>query len=112
MIPPRWQPLAQLVGARFREFLREPEVIFWVYGFPLVLAVGLGYAFSSTKPEAPAVDVAESPRAEEIASRLRDERWKDEKLKVEVKPESVCKGRLTIGKTSLYLVAQSDKIEY
>ena len=60
MIPPRWQPLVQLIGARFREFLREPEVIFWVYGFPLVLAAGLGYAFSNSKPEAPAVDVQPS----------------------------------------------------
>src|SRR5476649_253350 len=111
MIPQRWQPLVQLIEARFREFFREPEVIFWVYGFPLLLAVGLGYAFSSTKPQAPAVDVAESPRAQEIAKHLADDQWKDEKLKVEVLPEADCKARLVKGKTALYVIADV-KIKY
>jgi hypothetical protein len=26
MLPLRWQPLVQLIAARFREFMREPEV--------------------------------------------------------------------------------------
>ena len=56
----RWHAFAQLVLCRFREFYREPEVIFWVYGFPLILAVGLGIAFSRGAPEPPAVDVAGS----------------------------------------------------
>ncbi len=38
-------PLWQLVMARVRDFYREPAAIFWVYGFPLVLAVALGTAF-------------------------------------------------------------------
>ena len=50
-------PLLQLFLARLREFYREPIAIFWVYGFPLILAVGLGIAFSSREPEPPAVDV-------------------------------------------------------
>lgn len=115
MIPLRWQPLVHLIAARFREFFREPEVIFWVYGFPLVLAVGLGYAFSSTMPQAPDVDIADGPdkaRAEKIAQHLRDDRWKEEKLKVEVWPESECKARLSKGKTALYLVAHPREIEF
>jgi ABC-2 type transport system permease protein len=115
MIPQRWQPLVKLVEARFREFFREPEVIFWVYGFPLVLAFGLAFAFSPTKPKTPDVDVAEAAdtiRAVVIAEQLRDERWKDEKLKVEVLPENQCEKRLTIGKTALYLVVHPKKIEY
>jgi len=31
-------PLWQLTLARFREFYREPAALFWVYGFPLILA--------------------------------------------------------------------------
>ena len=40
----RWadQPLAQLTLVRFREFWREPEAIFWVFIFPILLAAGLG----------------------------------------------------------------------
>ena len=30
----RYWPLGQLILARLREFYREPEVIFWVYGSP------------------------------------------------------------------------------
>jgi ABC-2 type transport system permease protein len=38
-------PLAQLTLVRFREFIREPEAIFWVFIFPILLAAGLGIAF-------------------------------------------------------------------
>src|SRR5207245_2589435 len=38
-------PLVQLSLARMREFYREPEAIFWVFGFPIVLAFALGIAF-------------------------------------------------------------------
>jgi len=38
-------PLARLTQVRFLEFLREPEALFWVFIFPIVLAAGLGIAF-------------------------------------------------------------------
>ena len=37
--------LLQLTMVRFRLFLREPEAIFWIFVFPILLAVGLGLAF-------------------------------------------------------------------
>lgn len=37
--------LHQLTLARFRLFLREPEAIFWIFIFPILLAAGLGIAF-------------------------------------------------------------------
>src|SRR5580700_2402261 len=37
--------LYQLTSTRFRLFLREPEAIFWVFIFPILLAIGLGIAF-------------------------------------------------------------------
>ncbi len=37
--------LAQLTLVRFREFSREPEALFWVFIFPILLAAGLGIAF-------------------------------------------------------------------
>ena len=40
----------QLALARMREFYREPEAVFWVFGFPLVLAFALGLAFRNTGP--------------------------------------------------------------
>src|SRR5437764_2387083 len=46
----RDHPLAQLTLARMREFYREPEAIFWVFGFPIVLAFALGIAFRNRGP--------------------------------------------------------------
>ena len=37
--------LYQLTMVRFRLFMREPEAIFWIFVFPILLAVGLGIAF-------------------------------------------------------------------
>jgi ABC-2 type transport system permease protein len=44
-------PLAELTLTRVREFVREPEVIFWVFIFPVLLACALGIAFRNTAPE-------------------------------------------------------------
>jgi ABC-type multidrug transport system permease subunit len=38
-------PLIELTRARFREFLREPEAVFWVFAFPVLLTLALGVAF-------------------------------------------------------------------
>jgi len=46
----RDHPLGQLTLARMREFYREPEAIFWVFGFPIVLAFALGIAFKNRGP--------------------------------------------------------------
>ncbi len=45
--PGAWteHPLAQLTLVRFLEFVREPEALFWVFVFPILLAAGLGLAF-------------------------------------------------------------------
>jgi len=37
--------LYQLTMVRFKLFLREPEAIFWIFCFPILLAMGLGIAF-------------------------------------------------------------------
>ena len=44
-------PLWELTLVRAREFLREPEAIFWAVAFPVMLSVGLGLAFRG-RPEA------------------------------------------------------------
>jgi ABC-type multidrug transport system permease subunit len=41
----QFSSLYQLSIMRFRLTLREPEAIFWVFIFPILLAVGLGIAF-------------------------------------------------------------------
>ena len=41
----RYHPLLELTKARLLEFVRDPESIFWVFAFPVILAVVLGIAF-------------------------------------------------------------------
>ena len=48
---PRQSPLAQLTLVRFLEFIREPEALFWVFVFPILLAAWLGLAFRNRPPE-------------------------------------------------------------
>ena len=43
--------LWQLTSTRFRLFLREPEALFWIFVFPILLAVGLGIAFRNRPPD-------------------------------------------------------------
>ena len=57
----RDHPLVQLTLARMREFYREPEAIFWVFGFPIVLAFALGIAFRSRGPGELRVAVLRGP---------------------------------------------------
>jgi ABC-2 type transport system permease protein len=98
----RWQAFRQLILARIREFYREPEAVFWVYGFPLLLAVGLGVAFAGGSPEPPQVDVQREPdpvQANQIARQLQEQG-----LTVEIHLEEECRVRLIRGKTNLYIV--------
>ncbi len=39
----RDHPLVQLTLVRYREFFREPEAVFWVFVFPVLLTAGLGH---------------------------------------------------------------------
>jgi ABC-type multidrug transport system permease subunit len=50
-------PVRELIKARIREFLREPGYVFWVFGFPLLMAIGLGLAFRSKAPEPPRIAI-------------------------------------------------------
>ena len=66
----RSHPLVQLTLARFREFLREPEAVFWVFAFPLIMTCALGIAFRSRGAEPVIVGVAEQAGADAIVSSL------------------------------------------
>ncbi len=107
----RRYPLAQLFLARLREFYREPEVIFWVYGFPVLLAVGLGIAFWSREPDPPAVDVQEVP--EHLSDSMALVKLlHDDHLPTELKSETDCQFRLRTGRTALYVVPAGDDYRY
>jgi ABC-2 type transport system permease protein len=68
--------LVQLTLTRFREFLREPEALFWVFVFPILLAAGLGLAFRNRPAEVLKVATV-SPQ---LAQSLRGEKLLDVRL--------------------------------
>lgn len=47
----RTHPLVELTLMRLREFLREPEAMFWVFAFPVLMALALGIAFRQQEPQ-------------------------------------------------------------
>ncbi|HEX4574026.1 MAG TPA: ABC transporter permease [Gemmatimonadales bacterium] len=69
----RDSPLVQLTLARMREFYREPEAIFWVFGFPIVLAFALGIAFRNRGPGELRIAVVQGPGDSALAAALRRE---------------------------------------
>jgi ABC-2 type transport system permease protein len=55
----RSSPLLQLYLVRLRDFYRQPARVFWVYGFPTLMAVSLGFAFQNRPPAPIAIDLIE-----------------------------------------------------
>jgi ABC-2 type transport system permease protein len=96
----RWteHPLVQLTRVRYREFFREPEAVFWVFIFPVLLAAGLGIAFRNRAPERTVVGiVADRPAAEKLAAELQHEK----ELKVLLLSDSAAAQALRTGDVAL-----------
>ena len=103
--------LVELVLVRLREFIREPEAVFWTFVFPLLLAGGLGIAFRNRPPETLRVGVAGSSAvAEQTATALRA----SEKLLVDVYPtDSTAARALNTGTVTLIVMRDtSGGVEY
>lgn len=105
----RSSPLWQLVLARLREFYREPEAVFWVYGFPILLTVALGIAFRNKPVEHINVDVVDAPGTASVVESLK----KHDKFTVQTGDLAAGRLRLRTGRTELVIVPGSDgKVEY
>jgi ABC-type multidrug transport system permease subunit len=108
----RYWPLWQMILARLREFYREPEALFWVYGFPIVMVVALGIAFRNKPVERITVDVQQDtgdPAAVRKAL-AKDEKYV--KYVVGVHDEATCRLRLRTGKTDLVVVPAETGCRY
>ena len=95
-----WRPLWQLTLSRFKEQLRQPEVLFWVFAFPLLLAVALGLAFRNRPPEVVRVAVEAGADADSVARLLNGSRG----LKAAVLPPARAAEQLRKGGVALVVV--------
>jgi ABC-2 type transport system permease protein len=66
----RTNALWQLTRARVISFMREPEVAFWVFAFPVLMALALGIAFRTQGTPRSRVGVEDGAGADTIAAAL------------------------------------------
>src|SRR4029077_982454 len=66
----RWAGYSHLLAARMLELKREPEVVFWVFVFPLLLALGLGIAFRNKPADAVRVAIVAGSESQDAQSLL------------------------------------------
>ncbi|HEX2453783.1 MAG TPA: ABC transporter permease [Vicinamibacterales bacterium] len=97
-------PLTELTWARIRELTREPEAVFWVFVFPILLSAILGLAFRSRPPEALPVAVVAGPHADARMAALS--------TGSDLKPSvlSDAEARLALARGRVVLVVSADDI--
>jgi ABC-2 type transport system permease protein len=67
----RWSGYTHLLVVRLKELKREPEVIFWVFGFPILLALGLGIAFRNKPADVTSIAIVSGPGAADTLALLQ-----------------------------------------
>jgi ABC-type multidrug transport system permease subunit len=63
-------PFVQLTLVKLREYTREPEALFWVFAFPVLMTLALGVAFRSGDAAEVRVGVARGPQSAALAATL------------------------------------------
>src|SRR5712672_731535 len=98
--------MVQLTLVRFREFIREPEAVFWTFVFPILLAAGLGIAFRQRGPDKIQIGVlTTAPGSGSVVGSLK----KDSTLVVHTYDDSSGARALRTGKVALVVVPGSAK---
>jgi ABC-type multidrug transport system permease subunit len=103
--------MAQLTLVRFREFIREPEAVFWTFVFPILLAAGLGIAFRQRGPDKVQIGVVgTAANALALAEVLK----KDSSLVVQTFDDSAAARALRTGKVALLVrpALSKDSVHY
>jgi ABC-type multidrug transport system permease subunit len=92
--------LYELTLAKVRELLREPEALFWIFVFPVLLALALGVAFRSQGQEAIPVAVQQAAGSDWIAEALDS----SAELRAEVLASGPAREALRSGKVALVVI--------
>jgi ABC-2 type transport system permease protein len=107
----RWAGYRALLGARMKELWREPEVIFWVFAFPLLLALGLGIAFRNKPAETMTVAVVKNSHAQQVVDFLQNSPAKGA-IHADLLDEKVAFDRFRLGQYELVITADDNGIHY
>lgn len=94
-------PILEITKARLRELYREPGALFWVFGFPVIMAVVLGIAFSNRPAAIPCVVIVDTPHSGWLEKSLPPDR-------VERRVVSLHEAEMSLKKGEVDLVIRSD----
>ena len=103
-MPDTRAPLWELTVVRVKEFIRETEVIFWVFAFPLLLTLALGFAFRDRGPEKIPVGIVDGPAA---AARLA---ILSKSPALQPRIYSADEGRAELRRGDIYLLVEGDAV--
>lgn len=70
MSEPVRSALHELTVARTKEFLRQGEAVFWVFAFPILLALALGFAFRNKAPDRVPIGIVSGGGSVRVATLL------------------------------------------
>jgi ABC-2 type transport system permease protein len=98
----RWSGYLHLLMARMLELKREPEVVFWVFVFPLLLATGLGIAFRNKPADASSVAIVAGAGAEKAEAWLQSSP-RHAAFKIEMQDEEAARKGFRLGKYDLVI---------
>jgi len=107
----RWAGYYRLLEARMKELAREPEVIFWVFVFPLLLAFGLGVAFRNKPEDRIAVAIVNNAQAQRVVQLLQNS--PEQKLiHADVLDEATANDKFRLGAYAIVIVPQENGVQY
>jgi len=107
----RWKSYELLLLARLKEMYREPEVIFWVFAFPILLALGLGIPFRNKPADVSRVVVVAGPEAAQAMELLRPASAEGT-VHADLAPASEAINQFRLGKYDLVVTPRGDGFEY
>jgi ABC-type multidrug transport system permease subunit len=103
----RWAGYRALLTARMKELWREPEVVFWVFVFPLLLALGLGIAFRDKPAGVTNIAVVAGPGAQRAIGWL-EASPQHANIHADVLSQADAFNRFRLGKYALVVIPQAD----
>ena len=98
----RWSGYSHLLRARMLELKREPEVVFWVFIFPLLLALGLGIAFRNKPGNAASVAIVQGAGSDHAQALLASSAQHDQ-FKLQVLNQDDARKGFRLGKFDLVI---------
>jgi len=89
-------PLVELTKTRLREFVREKGLLFWVFGFPILMAMGLGLAFREKPADPPRVAVVAAETSPPVKALLESKELVAERRSAEEAKRALSRARVDL----------------